>query len=70
MKHIGLPLLAGTAALVCAVNPAQAADKKPNIVVIMGDDVGIWNIGGSSPEINLVLFWPCQRHGDCFWLCV
>ncbi|RDL51160.1 Arylsulfatase [Ensifer sp. M14] len=24
---------------------AQTAGKKPNIVVIMGDDVGIWNIG-------------------------
>ncbi len=24
---------------------AQAADKKPNIVVIMGDDIGMWNIG-------------------------
>jgi arylsulfatase A-like enzyme len=24
---------------------AQAQEKKPNIVVIMGDDVGIWNIG-------------------------
>jgi arylsulfatase len=25
--------------------PMQAQDKKPNIVFIMGDDIGIWNIG-------------------------
>ena len=31
-------------ATVMAVS-AQAQDKKPNIVVIMGDDVGMWNIG-------------------------
>jgi hypothetical protein len=24
---------------------AKAQEKKPNIVVIMGDDIGIWNIG-------------------------
>jgi arylsulfatase len=24
---------------------AHAQEKKPNIVVIMGDDIGIWNIG-------------------------
>ena len=24
---------------------AQAQDKKPNIVFIMGDDIGMWNIG-------------------------
>ncbi|HEY2574464.1 MAG TPA: sulfatase-like hydrolase/transferase, partial [Verrucomicrobiaceae bacterium] len=24
---------------------ARAADKKPNIVFIMGDDIGMWNIG-------------------------
>ena len=61
LKHIGLSLLAGTAALVCAVSPAQAADKKPNIVVIIGDDVGIWNIsayhrgmmGGRTPNTSL-----------------
>jgi len=35
--------------LIAATNaqspPPAAAGKKPNIVVIMGDDVGIWNIG-------------------------
>ena len=25
--------------------PAVAQERKPNIVVIMGDDVGVWNIG-------------------------
>jgi len=42
--------------------PAQAADKKPNIVVIMGDDVGTWNIsayhrgmmGGRTPNIDRI----------------
>lgn len=37
---------------------AQTATKPPNIVVIMGDDVGMWNIsachrgmmGGSTPQ--------------------
>jgi arylsulfatase A-like enzyme len=35
------------AAMLCAafVGAAAAADRKPNIVVIMGDDIGMWNIG-------------------------
>ena len=45
LTQIGLSLLAGTVALTCAVSPAQAADKKPNILFIMGDDIGMWNIG-------------------------
>ena len=40
--------------------PAFAADKKPNIVVIMGDDIGITNIGvyghgmmaGKTPNLD------------------
>src|SRR5260370_18338181 len=31
-----------------ATAPA-AAGQRPNIVVIMGDDIGIWNIGASHP---------------------
>jgi len=42
--------LAAAGLLAIATSPALAAEsgKKPNIVVIMGDDVGIWNIGAYS----------------------
>jgi arylsulfatase A-like enzyme len=40
--------------------PASAPEKKPNIVVIMGDDIGMWNIGayhrglmaGKTPNLD------------------
>src|SRR5690348_18249196 len=38
--HNGLSLLIATAALFGAVVPAHAQDKKPNILFIMGDDIG------------------------------
>src|SRR5258708_2733909 len=41
----GLSLLTATVALIGAPGPLQAQEKKPNIVVIMGDDIGMWNIG-------------------------
>src|SRR5277367_7150782 len=61
IKH-RLNQLIALAALVCAVIPAQAADKKPNILVIMSDDVGILNIsayhqglmGGRTPNIDRI----------------
>ncbi|HWW01940.1 MAG TPA: arylsulfatase [Candidatus Acidoferrum sp.] len=45
-----------------AAAPASAQGKKPNIVVIMSDDVGIWNIsayhrgmmGGRTPNIDRI----------------
>src|SRR3954468_16707091 len=55
LLHNGLLLLVATAALLSAVVPAQAQDSptpssgaagnKPNILFIMGDDIGMWNIG-------------------------
>lgn len=41
-------LLALASGLALIGSAAQAQDKKPNIVVIMADDVGIWNIGAYS----------------------
>ncbi len=56
-----LALVICTAAL-CVPGLAQAADKKPNILVIWGDDVGMWNIsayhrgmmGGRTPNIDRI----------------
>jgi arylsulfatase len=50
------------AALLLLSGLAQAADKKPNILVIMADDLGIWNLsayhrgmmGGSTPNIDRI----------------
>ena len=40
ISYNGLSLLVATAALFSVVAPAQAQDKKPNILFIMGDDIG------------------------------
>jgi len=53
-------LLIGLVMLVFSAFPALAANEKPNIVVIMGDDIGMWNIGayhrglmaGRTPNID------------------
>jgi len=53
-------LFALIAALAFIAVPAFATDKKPNILVIMADDVGVWNIsayhrgmmGGRTPNID------------------
>jgi len=44
----GLAVLAAAAVLLCAVIPARAADKNPNILVIWGDDIGRDNISAYS----------------------
>jgi arylsulfatase A-like enzyme len=45
MKHKLISYALAVLALICTVATGQAADKKPNILFIMGDDIGIWNIG-------------------------
>jgi arylsulfatase len=40
-----LSVLIGLAALMCVVFPAHAADKKPNIVMLMQDDTGWFDFG-------------------------
>lgn len=63
-------MLAATAALLGTALPAQTpkaaapagAAKKPNIIMIMGDDVGMWNVsayhqgmmGGRTPNIDRI----------------
>jgi arylsulfatase A-like enzyme len=57
-----LTVLVASASMMCAVVSSQAADKKPNIVFIMGDDVGWFNIGayhqgimsGKTPNIDRI----------------
>jgi arylsulfatase A-like enzyme len=56
----GLSLLIATTTLLSVVGSVAAADKKPNILVIMGDDVGWFNIGayhqgimsGKTPNLD------------------
>lgn len=58
MKH--LMMLAVMLVVMTTANQVQAADKKPNILVIMGDDVGWFNIGayhrgimsGKTPNLD------------------
>ena len=64
LKHWLAALVAGGAVALGAVAPAlaQAPATKPNIVVIMGDDIGMWNIGayhrglmaGRTPNLDKI----------------
>jgi arylsulfatase A-like enzyme len=56
-------LVASSAAMMMAAAPATAQPaQKPNIVVIMGDDIGMWNIGayhrgmmaGRTPNLDQI----------------
>jgi arylsulfatase len=47
-RKLGLCTLALLASVAAANAPAIAAPAQPNILVIMGDDIGMWNIGAYS----------------------
>jgi arylsulfatase A-like enzyme len=59
-ETFGLWAVAMAVVLALMAAPATAADQKPNIVFIMGDDIGMWNIGayhrglmaGRTPNID------------------
>ena len=50
IRWLGLVATCLTAATV-ASTPVTAQQSKPNIVVIMGDDIGMWNIGAYNQGI-------------------
>ena len=78
LSYNGLWLLIGATALFSAVAPVQAQDKKPNILFIMGDDIGMWNIGayhrgmmaGRTPNLDKIakegmLFTDYYAEASC-----
>jgi arylsulfatase len=80
LLHKTCTAIAGLAVALLAAAPAisQAQGKQPNIVVIMGDDIGIWNIGayhrgmmaGTTPNIDRIanegmLFTDYYAEASC-----
>ena len=48
LRSYGLAILSSSAALPFGTAAIHAADEKPNILVIWGDDIGTWNIGHNN----------------------
>lgn len=78
IRNISLGLPLALASFTAASMPATAQDQKPNIVVIMGDDIGIWNIGaynrgmmaGRTPNLDKIaaegmLFTDYYAEASC-----
>ncbi|WP_447919817.1 arylsulfatase [Achromobacter aegrifaciens] len=60
-RNGALSLLVAAVAAISLPAAAQPAEKKPNIVVIWGDDIGMWNVGaythgmmGRTPNIDSI----------------
>jgi len=74
----GLPVLVALFTVVAVMVAPAVAQPKPNIVVIMGDDIGIWNIGayhrgmmaGKTPNLDKIaaegmLFTDYYAEASC-----
>jgi hypothetical protein len=60
----GLAMLTAAAALLGATGTVHAQAKKPNILVIMTDDVGVWNISAYHRGMSTSVL---QRSGQSKW---
>ena len=78
MRYFGLALSVCAILGLSCTYAALAQDKKPNIVVIMGDDIGMWNIGayhrgmmaGRTPNLDKIakegmLFTDYYAEASC-----
>lgn len=65
-------------AIACAMVVSSLAAEKPNILIIWGDDIGMWNVsayhrgmmGGSTPNIDRIardgmIFMDHYAHASC-----
>ena len=77
-RYFAIVLLIGAIIGLPDAHAAWAQDKKPNIVVIMGDDIGMWNIGayhrgmmaGTTPNLDKIakegmLFTDYYAEASC-----
>jgi arylsulfatase len=77
-RYLAVALLINAIIALPIGHAAWAQDKKPNIVVIMGDDIGMWNIGayhrgmmaGRTPNLDKVakegmLFTDYYAEASC-----
>jgi arylsulfatase len=77
-RRFALALVIGAIIGLSVAHTAWAQDKKPNIVVIMGDDIGMWNIGayhrgmmaGRTPNLDKIakegmLFTDYYAEASC-----
>jgi arylsulfatase A-like enzyme len=78
LKYLPIAVLVAGVALAAATPALAQAAKQPNIVVIMGDDIGMWNIGayhrgmmaGRTPNIDKIakegmLFTDYYAEASC-----